>query len=144
MYRTKSFFHRATLTLLVMLLTATTAWAQDFTVTYNIGFTGSLTSRQAFITRADKSSLTTTWDHSINVLWPANESHGVDDEFDITIKPNQELDAYSSNGNKLFKTEATTSFTITTDFTVYFSGGSITANSPVLALVVMTTCWAAS
>ena len=100
--------------LAIMLLTAASAWAQDFTVTYNIGFTGSISSRQAFITRGDNSSLTTTWGHGISVLWPENESHGVDDEFDVTIKPDHELDAYSSNGNKLFKTEATTTFTFTT------------------------------
>ena len=90
---------------LFTLLTVQASWAADFTVTYNIGYTVSSSIRHAYITRADNSELTTTWHHGINVLWPKNEVHGVDDEYDITFKPNYELDSEKVNGVQAFYTE---------------------------------------
>ena len=118
-------FSRAAM-LLLMLLTTTTAWATDKTVTYNISYTsGSLgANRHGHITRADNPSLTTEWNHgTYGVLWPANEVHGVDDEYDITFEPNYELNSkdgsFATESVKNSSSEGTT-FTVTVGATGYY------------------------
>ena len=118
------------ITLLTMLLTTATAWATDYTVTYNISYTSGTVgaNRHGHITRADNPSLTTEWNHgTYGVLWPANEVHGVDDEYDITFKPNYELDSKEVNDVKSFATESVknsssegTTFTVTVGATGYY------------------------
>lgn len=102
------FLAKAAVVLLVMLLTAVTAWADDISVTYTFSYTsGTLgANRRGHITRQDKTSLTTEWNHgTYGVLWPAYEAHGVDDEYDITFTPNHELDSKEVNNVKSFATE---------------------------------------
>ena len=112
--------------LLLMLLTTATAWATDKTVTYNISYTsGTLgANRHGHITRADNPSLTTEWNHgTYGVLWPANEVHGVDDEYDITFEPNYELNSkdgsFATESVKNSSSEGTT-FTVTVGATGYY------------------------
>ena len=103
-------YMRTVFALLAVWLTATTAWAQDITVTYDIGYEWSGTNRVAHITRADNTTLTITWSAGLlQTLWPANGTHGVDDEYDITITPSYELTATDN----IFKTDANTTFTVT-------------------------------
>ena len=103
----KNSFVRAILVSLIALFTVTTAWAQDITVTYDIGYDGTF-DRTAHITRAD-TTLTIMWSAMIGeTLWPGNETHGVDDEYDITITPS--IDLYSHD--YIFSTNNNTTFTI--------------------------------
>ena len=99
---------RAAMTL-ALIVTCATAWAADITITYNIGYTGTI--RKAFIKRADNESLKVEWEHGISTLWPGNEPHGVNDDYDITIRPSRDLNSH----DHIFSTEkSTTSFVITT------------------------------
>ena len=107
----KHSYMRTLFVLLAVWLTATTAWADNITVTYDIGYTtNDWGYRTAFIKRADNASLKVTWEHGIKTLWPGNETHGVDDDYDITIRPSVGLDSH----DYIFTTENNTSFTVTT------------------------------
>ena len=104
------------MTLLIMFTTAT-LWASDITVTYDFSWTGSETSANGYIRRADNSNYYTTWHVGIQTLWPANTSHGVNDEYDITFKPSVKLNAYTYDNTqtKVFRTTKSTSFVVSTD-----------------------------
>ena len=106
---------RAFFVLLALLLTASTVWAEDITVTYDFSWTGSETNANGYIRRGDNQSLSTTWHVGIGTLWPANTSHGVNDEYDITFKPSVKLNAATTDGKQRFKTTNNTSFTVTAD-----------------------------
>ena len=108
-------FKRALFALLEVLLTASTARANDDTVTYNLYWTGSETSATGYVQRDDNSNLNTSWHVGIGVLWPANATHGVNDEYDISIKPSVKLNAATTGDKKRFKTTNNTSFTVTAD-----------------------------
>ena len=104
----RGLFSRVAATLVLMLLTTATAWADDISVTYTFSYTsGALgANRHGHITRQDNTKLTTEWNHgTYGVLWPKNETHGVDDEYDITFTPNYELDSKEVNNVKSFATE---------------------------------------
>ena len=107
---------RAVVVLFALMLTGSTAWAADITVTYNFSWTGSETSANGYIRRADNPSSQTTWHVGIGTLWPADKAKGVDDEYDITFKPSVKLNAYTYDNSqtKVFRTTKSTSFVVST------------------------------
>ena len=123
---------RATL-MLALIVTCATAWATDVTVTYNVYLTNSYL--HAHITRADDSSLDTEWEHGFETLWPGNETHGVDDEYDITFTPSYKLKKHTS-GDTGFETNSNTTFTVQVGASGYYIksvafkyGSTVTATS---------------
>ncbi|MBR1520308.1 MAG: hypothetical protein IJ635_03625 [Bacteroidaceae bacterium] len=118
------FIPRAAITLVLMLLTAATAWATDVTVTYNISVTGTLTPH-ADIKNAQTGQQVADWEHGVRTLWPANEGHTTRD-YQITFTPDQDLDKTNKNDYNqtascsAFKTERTTVFTVATAMSGYY------------------------
>ena len=108
-------FTRAIIALLAVLLNGSMAWADDITVTYDLYWRGGETSADGYIRRADNQNLYTTWHVGVQTLWPANTSHGVNDEYDISIKPSVKFNAVTTNGYKYFKTTNSTSLIISTE-----------------------------
>ena len=119
------FIPRAAATLVLMLLTAATAWATDVTVTYNISVTGTL-NPHAYITNAQTGQQVADWANGFSTLWPANEGHTTSD-YQITFTPDQDLDKtnkseiYSTASCTAFKTSSgATTFTVATAMSGYY------------------------
>ena len=112
----KSALQRLTMTLILVMLTSMSAWATDITVTYKISVSGTIP--QATITNAETGATVCTWDNGIHTLWPANETHVLNDQYQIKLTPNRDLDKTGKNENNenasttAFKTEQTTIFTV--------------------------------
>ena len=110
--------------LLMMMLTTASAWATDITITYKISVSG--VKPQATITNAATGATVCTWNHGINTLWPANETHELNDQYGISLKPNRDLDMTGENEQgkkvspKAFKTEQTTRFTVNVGNSQYY------------------------
>ena len=109
---------RAAMTLALMMACAT-AWAADITVTYKLYWTGGELSADGYVEQEFSPHQSDTWHVGWQVLWPANESHGVNDAYGITIRPSVKLNAATTNGQQYFKTTNNTSFVITTSMNEY-------------------------
>ena len=115
--------------LLMMMLTTASAWATDITVTYKISVSG--VKPQATITNAATGATVCTWNHGINTLWPANETHVLNDQYGISLKPNRDLDKTGKNENNedasttAFKTEGNTTFTVSVPSPYYLKSVTI-------------------
>ena len=111
---------RLSLTLLLMLLTTASAWAEDVKVMYTVSYAPKV-GTSAFTTtlaRSDGSGTKDTWDVGTGWSpWKADESHGVNDEYDIKFKPNKDL-AKSNNG--MISTSDETKFTVTVSASAYY------------------------
>ena len=111
---------RLSLTLLLMLLTTASAWAEDVKVMYTVSY-APIVGTPPFTTtlaRSDGSGTKDTWDFGTGWSpWIAGESHGVNDEYDIKFKPNKDL-AKSNNG--MISTSDETKFTVTVSASAYY------------------------
>ena len=89
---------RAAMMLLMMLLTAT-AWAGEYTVTYQAKITSSPTSGLYYISlvRSGNSSQSVTIAEKSSA-WPGNTGVCVNDEYDVTFKPSQNLPVATNPG----------------------------------------------
>ena len=124
-------FSRAAMVLLMMLLTATTAWAEEVMVPYAVTY--NTTKEITTLTHNGGNYESVTWDYisgTNSTPWNAGATHGVDDEYDITFKPNKYLTLVGSE----IRTSAETKFTVTVSGTnAYFiksaSIGGVTANA---------------
>lgn len=120
---------RAAMTLLLMMLTTATAWA-DVTAVYAV--TCNTTTNKTTLIRNGGSGESVTWNFVVSGLdkypWAKNASHGVDDEYDITFKPDKNL---VNAGN--IKTSGQTKFTVTVGAAGYYIKsvgiGGVTANA---------------
>jgi hypothetical protein len=71
--------------LLMMLLTATTAWAEEVQALYAVTF--NTTTKKTTLTHNGGNRESVTWDYMSGTNptpWNAGATHGVDDEYDIT------------------------------------------------------------
>ena len=116
--------------LLMMLLTATTAWAEEVMVPYAVTY--NTTTKKTTLTHNGGNYESVTWDYMSGINstpWNAGATHGVDDEYDITFKPNKYLTLVGSD----IKTSAETKFTVTVGDNAYYiksaSIGGVTANA---------------
>ena len=117
--------------LLLMLLTATTAWAVEVMVPYAVTYNE--TTKKTTLTHNGGNYESVTWDYmsgTNSTPWNGGVTHGVDDEYGITFKPNKYLTLVGSD----IKTSAETKFTVTVSGTnAYFiksaSIGGVTANA---------------
>ena len=112
---------RLSLTLLLMLLTTASAWAGEVQVMYTVSYAQKVGTTSTFTTtlaRLDGSGTKDTWDFGTGWSpWKADESHGVNDEYDIKFKPNKDL-AKSNNG--AISTSGETKFTVTVSASAYY------------------------
>ncbi len=113
---------RAVMMLLMMLLTATTAGA-NVTVTYELK--GQVGGYNAYseICRQDNTSLYCRFSQvegTNTPYWNANDTHGVDDEYDITFTPDVRLRGWSNNNNYGFQTDGkAVNMTVTSNSSYY-------------------------
>ena len=114
--------------LLMMLLTATTAWAEEVMVPYAV----TSTTKKTTLTHNGGNYESVTWDYisgTNSTPWNGGATYGVDDEYDITFKPNKYLTLVGSD----IKTSAETKFTVTVGDNAYYiksaSIGGVTANA---------------
>ena len=81
---------RAAMMLLMMMLTTLTAWANDYTATYQAKFTYMGGLYDISLVRSGNSSQSATISSS-NSVWPKGQSVCVNDEYDITFTPSSNL-----------------------------------------------------
>ena len=108
---------RAAMMLLMMMLTTATAWAEEVTAVYIVTF--NTTTHKTTLTHNGGNYESVTWDYisGINSTpWNAGATHGVDDEYDITFKPNKYLTLVGSD----IRTSAETKFTVTVGAAGYY------------------------
>ena len=108
-------FARTALLLVLMMLTATTAWAfKTETATYTVTYSGGT------ITIKNGSTITASWTATSGVgiekHWKANESHNLSN--DMTIKPSADVNVLLGFPT----TQKQTTFTFTTDGTTAITG----------------------
>ena len=123
-------FSRAAMVLLMMLLTATTAWAEEVMAVYAV--TCNTTTKKNTLTHNGGNRESVTWDYmsgTNSTPWNGGATHGVDDEYGITFMPNKYLTLVGSD----IKTSAETKFTVTVGDNAYYiksaSIGGVTANA---------------
>ena len=105
--------------LLMMLLTTTTAWADDYTVTYQAKFTYMGGLYNIILQRSGNSSQSATIADK-NSVWPKNTGVCVNDEYDVTFKPSQNLSIATNPG-----THTATGFIMSSgDFTASVASNS--------------------
>ena len=99
---------RVAAVLLLALLTAQTAGA-NITVTYGLGGNEDGNYGYCEIRRQDDTTLKCTFSQVLNtsyVNWTANETHGVDDEYDITFTPDKQIRCDINNNIFLLDNQA--------------------------------------
>ena len=112
----------AAMMLLMMMLTATTAGA-NVTVTYELK--GKVGGYNAYseICRQDNTKLYCRFSQvegTNTPYWNANDTHGVDDEYDITFTPDERLRGWSNNNNYGFQTDKqAVNMTVTSNSSYY-------------------------
>ena len=115
-------YSRAAIALLMMLLTATTAWA-NVTVTYELK--GKVGGYNAYneIRRQDNTSLYCRFSQVSGTdtpYWNANDTQGVDDEYDITFTPDVRLSGWINGNNNGFQTDKqAVNMTVTSNSSYY-------------------------
>ncbi len=110
-------FSRAAMVLLMMLLTATTAWAEEVMVPYAVTY--NTTTKKTTLTHNGGNHESVTWDYmsgTNSTPWNGGATHGVDDEYGITFMPNKYLTLVGSD----IKTSAETKFTVTVGDNAYY------------------------
>ena len=110
-------FSRAAMVLLMMLLTATTAWATEVTAVYALTY--STLTQKTTLTHNGGNYESVTWDYmsgTNSTPWNGGSTHGVDDEYDITFEPNKYLTLVGSE----IRTSAETKFTVTVGDNAYY------------------------
>ena len=103
--------------LLMMLLTTATAWAEEVTALYAVTF--NTTTKKTTLTHNGGNYESVTWDYisgANGTPWNAGATHGVDDEYDITFKPNK----YLTLVNYDITTSGETKFTVTVGDNAYY------------------------
>jgi hypothetical protein len=110
-------FSRAAMVLLMMLLTATTAWAEEVMVPYAVTY--NTTKKQTTLTHNDGNRESVTWDYMSGINstpWNGGATYGVGDGYGITFKPDKYLTLVGSD----IKTSAETKFTVTVGENAYY------------------------
>ena len=103
--------------LLMMLLTATTAWAEEVMVPYAVTY--NTTTKKTTLTHNGGNHESVTWNYmsgTNSTPWNGGATHGVDDEYGITFMPNKYLTLVGSD----IKTSAETKFTVTVGDNAYY------------------------
>ena len=123
--------------LLMMMLTATTAWAEEVQALYALTFNTS--TQKTTLMRNNGNNERVTWDYisgTNSTPWNAGYSYGVDDEYDIMFKPNKYLTLVGYE----IKTSGETKFTVTVGSNAYFiqsaTIGGVTANADLNAKTI--------
>ena len=124
-------WQRLSMMLLVMMLMTATAWAEEVTPQYMVSCNTMM--KETTLTRSNGSGQKATWAFTSGMNenpWNAGATHGVDDEYDITFKPNGRLSAVN---NGMLMTSAETKFTVEVGTNAYYiksvSIGGVTANA---------------
>lgn len=123
-------WQRLSMMVLVLLLTATTAGAEEIMAVYALTY--STSTQKTTLTHNGGNYESVTWDYisgTNSTPWNAGATHGVDDEYDITFKPNK----YLTLVNYDIQTSAETKFTVTVGDNAYYiktaSIGGVTATA---------------
>ena len=103
--------------LLMMMLTTATAWAEEVMALYAVTF--NTKTQKTTLTHNGGNYESVTWDDisgTNSTPWNAGATHGVDDEYDITFKPNK----YLTLAGTIIRTSGQTKFTVTVGAAGYY------------------------